>query len=174
MKRDGLTLIELLVVVSILGVVGAGAALGLSAAAGACKAASVETELALEGFMALERIASELHASAGTPAVAAGTISFNRPSASADSCPACVDNSTFITFVHTPEDNTLWRMTASSGPRALAENAAAFAVTAMEEGGGAPAYTIRLTMSAAGRSVTLETAVFPPSSAGDGWVEVIR
>ncbi|MGK7346522.1 MAG: PulJ/GspJ family protein [Candidatus Nitrospinota bacterium M3_3B_026] len=172
-KLLGFTLVELVVVISIMAIIGAGAAVSLSDAAGMYRTAALETELSLEGFMALERIASELRASAGTPKITGGRISFNRPSAAPGACEACVDNSTFVTFVHTPEDNTLWRETAPAGRRALAGNVAAFAVTAEENGPGITVYTISLTMRAEGRGVTLEMGVFPPS-AGDGWVEIVR
>lgn len=184
----GYTLIELLTVIVILGILGAGASYRLADALHVYIAGRDDAELAMETGLALERIAKELsHAGPLSPGAesiivpargaSANSLVFTRPSADSGRCPACVDNSTTISFTLDATNPKLVRSTLQSGAVTLADNVVSFTVSASSGAMDKAVYTITLTRKTAGaesRTLTLRTSVFPPAIRAPSWEEVIQ
>lgn len=188
----GFTLIETVVAITIFSVIGLGFAEYFRDSAAIYIKTAQEEELYGETWLAMERIRMELIQAADLPGQTIGpvvspaggqsgsTLTFTRPSASADKCPACVDHSTTVTFTFTPEDGKLWRTTSSAPMKLLADNISSFTVTASGDPVQQRHYTITITRTAdlsdnGGSSVTMTTVVYPSgASKGGAWTEVIQ
>ena len=184
------TLIELITTIVIVGIVGAGMAAVLADVADIHFETAREAELGNETWIALERIAIELRQTApaeqGGEAVtvpsrgATGTaLVFTRPSAAEIICPACVDHSTAISFLYTPEDFKLWRDTAAAPMKLMADHVSAFAVTASDDPAELRTYEISLSRATdpadpAAASVTMTTIVYPSAVRNGSWATVIQ
>lgn len=180
--RRAHTLIEAVVVLAIVGALGAGMARYLADAVDVYMIAGEEAELYAETWVAVERMVMELNqagAVGGAEPVAtpargqtATALAFNRPSAAAAECPACVDHSTYVTFSFS--GGSLWRDTAGAPGKPLADNVTSFSVTASDGPVERRYYEIRLTRSAdpqdaSARKVTLGATVFPAGARNAGW-----
>lgn len=176
MNRSAYTLIELVIVISILGILSVGGMVWMTDSVIVYKNSSDETRLAGETWITLERIARELRNATvvTTPARGAtsSSLSFTRPSAAASDCAGCVDNSTDISFSYISASHKLWRTTAASSSRLLADRVTSFTVTASDDDADKRIYTITIaSQSAGGRTVTMETTVYPASARNNGWME---
>ncbi|VAX23191.1 hypothetical protein MNBD_NITROSPINAE03-1694 [hydrothermal vent metagenome] len=188
---SGFTLIETVIAISVFSVIGLGFAEFFRHSAAMYIKTASEEELYQETWMAMERIRMELTQAADLPGQTIGpvtipvggasgsTLTFTRPSASADKCPACADHSTTVTFTLTPADGKLWRTTSSAPVKLLADNISSFTVTAS----GGPVeqryYTITITRASdpsdsGGSSVTMTTIVYPSGAKSGGWTQLVQ
>ncbi|VAX14810.1 hypothetical protein MNBD_NITROSPINAE04-1023 [hydrothermal vent metagenome] len=187
----GFTLIETVIAISVFSVIGLGFTEFFRHSAAMYIKTASEEELYQETWMALERIRMELGQAVDLPGQTTGpvtvpaggqagsTLTFTRPSASADKCPACADHSTTVTFTLTPADGKLWRTTSSAPMKLLADNISSFAVTA--SGGPVEQRYYQITITRVsdpsdneGSSVTMTTIVYPSGAKGGAWAQLVQ